>query len=74
MIDQEMEHKIEEGFGEFWDEQVKRLLRERMLGVGLNNSDFRATFDMTGRNVHPRLMSRGACNRTILGIGILSSV
>ena len=52
------------------DEQaVKRLVRERMLGVGLNNSDFRATFDMTGWNVHPRLMSRGARDRIILSIG-----
>lgn len=68
-----MGHKIEEvGFGEFWDEQVvKRLVRGRMLGVGLNNSDFWATFDMTGWNVHPRLMSRGACDRIILSIGSL---
>jgi hypothetical protein len=35
MIDREMGHKIKVGFGEFWDEQVvKRLVKERMLGVG----------------------------------------
>jgi hypothetical protein len=44
VIDREMGHKIEEvgsESSEFWDEQVvKRLVRERMLGIGLNNSDF----------------------------------
>ena len=65
--------KMEEvGFGEFWDEQVvKRPVRERMLGVGLNDSDFWATFGMIGWYVHPRSMSRGACGRIIFGIGSL---